>query len=230
MHLITRSLALMALATLAVPYCAAAQDTTGIGPNASEPGSASPTPITPAPTPAPAPEVTPAPAPANVDTSTPGQKPAPIHFKIGVDYTLYLPTDEHTRDRFGSSWSSISLGLGGVGETGKRAHFATEMNLIYQSKGDNHVFLAPIGLTYRIHQGPQGGVRPYTGASLGVLVVSLHSAQDNVSSGLTSGVYGSLYAGVTFKDNYFVEARYYAASKVSSFDLSGTDISAGIRF
>ncbi|MEO7716153.1 MAG: hypothetical protein ABIY70_08115 [Capsulimonas sp.] len=247
MTTIARSVILMTLLAALAPHFAAAQtaDATNpspmIGPNAAEPGAASPTVTAPPPTtpveptaPAvtePAPAVN-EPAPATVSNEPSGDEDRPSRHRLmfGVDYTMYLPTDRHTRDRFGSSWSSLGLGIGGVGQSGKKSRLAPEFNLVIQTKGDNHVVMAPIGLTYRVHSGTMAAAQPYTGASLGLLVVDLRSKEDDISSGTSAGGYGSVYAGVSFKDSYFVEARYYAASKVRSFDLSGASLSAGIRF
>ncbi|MCW3059036.1 MAG: hypothetical protein JWQ02_857 [Capsulimonas sp.] len=240
MTTIARSVILMTLLAALAPHVAAAQTvgTTNpspmIGPNAAEPGAASPTVTAPPPTtpvePA-APAVT-EPAPAAVSNEPSGDEDRPSRHRLmfGVDYTLYLPTDAHTRDRFGSSWSSLGLGIGGVGQSGKNSRWSPEFNLVIQTKGDNHVVMAPIGLSYRVHSGTMAAAQPYTGASLGLLVVDLRSKEDDISSGTSAGAYGSVYAGVSFKDSYFVEARYYAANKVRSFDLSGASLSAGIRF
>ncbi|BDI28139.1 hypothetical protein CCAX7_001900 [Capsulimonas corticalis] len=233
MHSITRSLiwiALAATATAAVPRFAAAQDAApAVGPNASEPGAApsgaAPSGASPAMTPNAA-----TPAASTDSAPAPESKPAHHRLMIGADYQLYLPTNSHTKDRFGSSWSSIGLGIGGVGQSAAHSIWAPELNVIYQSKGDNNVLIVPIGVTYRTHSDASGGATPYTGASAGLLVVNLKSKDDNVPSGTSGGAYGSIYAGVSLKENYFVEARYYATSKVRTFDLSGASLTAGIRF
>lgn len=176
----------------------------------------------PPPSPAPVPD----PAP-----SEPPSDPAPRRgrFRIGPQVGFFLPTAGKTRNRFGDSWFSFGVGFGPVEQAKSQGRFGVDLNFYSETSGDNRAFFAPLGLSYR-RALSQGNLTPYVGASVNVVFADLRSREDNVTSGFRAGGGGSVFLGATFNDNGFFEARYLAVSKIRGFDLSGLDLTAGIRF
>lgn len=71
---------------------------------------------------------------------------------------------------------------------------------------------------------------PYFGFTVDEAVGDLRSIEDNIHSGVRTGVAGSAFLGVTFRNRAYFEARYTQTSVLKSFDLSGFILSAGVRF
>jgi len=163
-------------------------------------------------------------------TAPPLKATSSNHFRIGPEVGLFLPTSAKTRDRFGSSWLSLGIGLGQVDQVTEKGQTSLDLNILYQSRNGNSALVAPIGVAYRIALG-QGGVNtPYAGISADLVLADLRSKQDNVNHGLQTGAGGSAFVGVNFGNSGFLEARYLAISSIKSFDLSGLNLSAGYRF
>lgn len=207
-------------------------------------------PVNATPTPAPAPtETAPAsPTPAQTapaetppTTSAPGttasgstQMSAPkkrTRFRIGPEVGVYLPTSAKTRDQFGSAWYTLGLGLGNISTITTKGQTAFDLQVLYQKKDDNHVFLAPIGIGYRQAFSP--GSSPnvaYYGVTADLVLADLRSADYDVHSGFRAGAGASALLGVNFGDSGYLEARYLFVTRIKSFDLSGLNVTAGYRF
>jgi hypothetical protein len=70
---------------------------------------------------------------------------------------------------------------------------------------------------------------PYAGVSLGGAYANLRSQADRINgSGFAPS--GSLYVGTSIGLRSFLEARWRSVGKVQGFDLSGLDLSVGLRF
>lgn len=173
---------------------------------------------------------TPSPAPAPSDQSHPRHFP-----KIGIDLGAFFPTDAKTRNRFGSVWTSVGLGIGSADAPPSAGRFTLDIGLTAETNGSNYAYVLPVGIAYRRAFSAQSAeTRPlfvqYYGVSLDAIGVDLRSKQDNVNSGveLTGG--GSITLGTTVGRSAFVEARYSEIAKVEGFDLSGLGLTAGVRF
>lgn len=151
-------------------------------------------------------------------------------FQIGPEVGVYLPTSSKTRSEFGGSWLTIGLGLGSINQVKSQGQVAFDLQVLYQSKNGNHVFLAPVGVSYRTAVSQSGGNTVYVGAAADLYLADLRAQDYDVHSGLRTGFGGSVLAGVNFGDSAFLEARYLAVSQIKSFDLSGLDLTAGYRF
>lgn len=237
-QLLTAGAATLAFALLLPGAYAQAPDATTIPPPVLPGPTVDATPTAPIVPPPAAPATPPDPtqntisAPALPDEPAPSapSKPKP-RFRIGPEIGFYLPTNSKTRDRFGNLWSTLGLGIGQIDPVTTKGQTAFDLHLLYQKKGDNSVFLAPIGVSYRQALSQNGGSStPYAGASLDLLLASIHSKEDNVGGGLKTGVGGSVFIGVNLSQNGYVEARYLLTSDLSGFNLSGLNISAGYRF
>ncbi len=178
-------------------------------------------------------------AAAPVDTASPADStPAPPdepakkkpRFRIGPEIGVYLPTSSKARSQFGSAWVSLGLGLGSIGKVTSKGQTAFDLQVLYQTKSGNHIFLAPIGVGYRTaisHTGPQ---ITYVGVTGDLYLADLRSGDFNVHSGIRTGGGVSALLGETFGDSGFLEARYMYVSGIKGFDLSGLNLTAGYRF
>ena len=175
-------------------------------------------------------ESTPAPAPAESTPPPPQQPKKKQRFRIGPEVGVYLPTSSKARNEFGSTWVTLGVGLGSIGQVTAKGQTSLDLQILYQTKGDNHVFLAPLGIGYRTAISQSGPQTTYVGATLDLYLADLRSGLYNVHSGLRTGGGGSLLLGENFGDSGFLEARYLFVSEIKDFDLSGLNITAGYRF
>ncbi len=150
--------------------------------------------------------------------------------RIGPEIGVFLPTSSKARSEFGSSWVSIGLGIGSIGQVPKKGQTSLDLQILYQTRGDNHAFLAPIGIGYRTALSQSGSVTTYAGVTGDIYLADLRSGAYNVHSGLRTGFGGSVLLGVNSGDSAFFEARYLGVSKIKGFDLSGLNLTAGYRF
>ncbi len=180
----------------------------------------------------------PATSPDVTTTVTPTPEPPPAskgsgsRFRIGPSVGVYLPTDSKTRDRFGSSWVSIGLGFGPFDVIKAQGQLGFDLNLQYQKHDDNHAFLLPVGLGYRIAltKDTEARVIPYAGVTGDIVFADVRSVADNVHSGFREGAGASALIGVNIGTNTNLEARYQFISRIKSFDFSGLSLTAGYRF
>jgi hypothetical protein len=231
----TNFVALIALIVFALwtPVVAQAQDA----------GSTAPAPAatSPAPTDQSAPQAAQAPAPqqpgapvSSTSTMT-GQStasPAPSssrHFWIGPEVGVFFPGGKLS-SRFGSSWFSIGLGLGQIRQASRSGQLGLDFNLLSRIGSSTHAYIAPIGLQYRVALAQGGYTIPYVGVSGDLVLADIRSPQDNAHSGLMETGGGSVYVGTSLGPQAYVEARYLALGSVQGFNLSGLNLSAGLRF
>jgi len=172
-----------------------------------------------------------APTPPPPDTGGDDQ-PAP-RFRIGPEVGLYFPSNSKTRDAFGSHFVNIGVGLGTISQKSARGVLAFDLSIVSNHNKEANIFIAPVGVSYavRLGNGGQPAV-PFAGASLNAFVVNMKTTKGDydVKSGFRGGMGGSVFLGTTFSGNAYVQARYLIATKVSGFDLSGLNLSTGIRF
>lgn len=151
-------------------------------------------------------------------------------FRIGPEVGLYLPTSSKTRSEFGSSALSLGIGLGSINKISKRGNTTLDLQVIYQSRNGNHMFLAPLGIGYRKAFSQNSSTTTYLGATADIYFADLRSGRYDVHSGVRTGFGGSVLAGVNFSENGYFEARYLIVSRIKGFDLSGVNLTAGYRF
>lgn len=71
---------------------------------------------------------------------------------------------------------------------------------------------------------------PYYGFSAYEAIGDLRAVEDNVHSGIRTGVAGAAFFGVQYRDRAYIEAKYLQTSVLKSFDLSGFTLNIGYRF
>ena len=229
---ITSLLAGGALALLlALP--AAAQTT----PDATPPAAPAPTAPVDATPPAPVNPTPPtAPASSAPDTTAPppdAPQPEAKHrsrFRIGPEVGVFFLTSGKARSQFGNSSVSLGLGLGSIAQASTQGRLALDLQVQYQKRNGNHLFLAPLGVAYRKALNSGGPNVAYVGVTADLDFVDIRSGDYNVHSGVRTAFGASPLIGVSFGDSGFLEARYLYVSRVKGFDLSGLNVSAGYRF
>ena len=187
-------------------------------------------------------------APADVPNSTPStapvstapETPAPAapdpetkkssRFRLGPEVGVLLLTSGKARSQFGNSSISLGLGLGSIARASTQGRLALDLQIQYQTRNGNHLFLAPLGIGYRKALNEGTSTVTYVGATADLDFVDIRSGDYDVHSGIRTAFGASPLIGVSFGDSGFLEARYLYVSRVKGFDLSGLNVSAGYRF
>lgn len=185
-------------------------------------------------TPADAPNSTPSTAPVSTAPETPAP-PEPetkksSRFRIGPEVGVFLLTSGKARSQFGNSSISLGLGLGSIARASTQGRLALDLQIQYQTRNGNHLFLAPLGIGYRKALNEGTSTVTYVGATADLDFVDIRSGDYDVHSGIRTAFGASPLIGVSFGDSGFLEARYLYVSRVKGFDLSGLNVSAGYRF
>lgn len=172
------------------------------------------------------------PAEVEVDEPEPQPQPRRARFRIGPEVGIYFPTDSLVRDRFGDSWFTWGIAFGGVGVPNPQGQWEPDISFIYRNNNNGHVFLAPLGISYRkgMSSTPNASNNFYVGASANAVIASVRSEIDQLNTRTRVVPGASVFAGVTIRDNAYLEARYRVFGKASGFDFSGAQLSAGFRF
>lgn len=156
--------------------------------------------------------------------------PVKQRLRVGPNLELYLPTSAKTRDRYGSSWFGLGVGLGSVRQEGLLGTLSGEVYLLHNKDNGHEAYIIPLGVAYRRALLDRVDVRPYAGASVNLVLGNFNSPTDGIPWGLRAAGGGSALAGVTFGQAGYVEARYLLTSKMRGMDFSGLNLTAGIRF
>lgn len=160
---------------------------------------------------------------------------------IGPQVGVYLPTDRLARQRFGDQWTNVGLGLGPIvapSDQGETTYDLTFISSRTRIQGTNNrvfqqsILVVPVNILYRKGFGAAegNGVRGYWGGSVGAIVTQMESQFDDIKSGWRSGWGGSAFVGVVLSKQAYAEARYFQSTKIKAFDLSGLNLSVGVRF
>lgn len=180
-----------------------------------------------------APAKQPANRPSNPEIRTP---------KIGIDATVFVPTNKATESTFGNRWFGLGLGFGSVLE---RTDYKIQpdvsllRNRRSETQGnvtaDNEVLLLSFGIQVRhaskslLEGGKVRSFNPYYGAGLNGTYGDVKLPFQNVRSrGVRLG--GSLFAGATLGANASLELRYRALPSFAGYDFKGVSLSFGYRF
>lgn len=187
-----------------------------------------------------APAETPNPTPSTAPVSTAPETSAPAapapetktssRFRIGPEVGVFFLTSGKARSQFGNSSISLGLGLGSIAQATTQGRLALDLQILYQTRNGNHLFLAPLGVGYRkaLNEGTSNVA--YVGATADLDLVDIRSGDYDIHSGIRTAFGASPLIGVSFGDSGFLEARYLYVSRVKGFDLSGLNLSAGYRF
>ena len=150
-----------------------------------------------------------------------------------------MPSDDKTRNRFGSTWTTFGIGFNSVSARAQpQGQFLLDIDIYSRSRSGNRALVAPIGLQYRraLMGGGSGSdlagrsaFVPYVGASANLVIVSLRVPSENIdSTRLTAGAGVAL--GATVGEMGYAEARYLFNGRTLGYDTSGFNVSVGLRF
>lgn len=167
----------------------------------------------------------------NTAPTTAPEKPKSRHTPwIGPELGGYFPTNSKVRDRFGSSWLGVYLGLGPIAQPNDHHTWTIDYSVLYNKVDSNYALIAPIGLSYRRFFTHNKSFNPYVGTSGDLVISDVRSDPDNVKAGVRTGLGGSVFGGVSMGERAFFEARYNLMGTVKGFDFSGTSLTLGYRF
>jgi hypothetical protein len=163
--------------------------------------------------------------------------------RVGPEIGFFLPTDDKTRTRFGSTWVTFGIGFGSVlSRAQSQGQFLLDLDVYARSRSGNRAVVVPIGVQYRRSLlgggGGSGGggdlagrssFVPYVGASANLVVVSLRVPDEDIdSTRVTAGAGVAL--GAMVGEAGYAEARYLFIGRTLGYDTSGFTVSVGLRF
>ncbi len=168
------------------------------------------------------------PAPPTYPEAPQESRPRRESFRIGPEVGFFLPSDKKTRDVFGDSWTSFGVGLGKVTSAEDQRPLGFDVYVLYKSRNGNRALLIPIGLQYRRPLN-KGRTAAYAGVSADLIPGEIRvPAENRRGFKVTAGA--SAFIGTTIGTDAYVEARYLVAGSLNSYNVSGLNLSAGIRF
>jgi|GEM_PF-2139341 len=174
----------------------------------------------------------PASAPDQPEAAQPKRK---WRLQIGPEASLYLPAAAKTQKEFGKQWLMISFGIGKLDAPPSKGELSLSLQAGYQKKGKNEVTLAPVEVEFRQplangHDSDPNGPKPYIGAGGGITLTSMKVPSAGIASRIRSAPGGSVFLGVQWNRQAYIEARYHRMGSIRGYDFSGFDLSAGMRF
>lgn len=209
------SLAAISAAAVVFPNVARAQDPTTPVPASPRPGS---------------PTISDSAVQVPNDRTTADSEVRRKRYRFGPQLGMYFPTDERTRNRFGGSWTNLGIGIGGVPDAPQEGRLAFDAYVIYNSRGRNQALIAPVGVSYRRSLSNSSSVMPYIGGNASLYITDIRSEIDGVRAGIRATPGASIMGGLAVGQGGYFEARYHFIPEVSSFQLSGLNLTAGLRF
>ncbi|HEX9997854.1 MAG TPA: outer membrane beta-barrel protein [Abditibacterium sp.] len=152
---------------------------------------------------------------------------------LGVDFGAFFPTSSRTKAVFGSSWTGIGPGIGGVTVGKKR--ISPDIGFTNEKNNGNRAFAALVGAKYLFpigapfEKGAAPSFAPYAGVGLGLAYAKIDAPVVGVDD-KGFGASASAMLGASFGERFFVEARYTALTETADFNLSGAGLGVGVRF
>ena len=153
--------------------------------------------------------------------------------KIGVDVSAYFPTSSKTRRTFGSTWTSVGLGLGT--SLVAKAKIYPDIRFFKESKNNDDLFAVAAGARYLVPLGKiidpvtPPNFAPYAGFGLNLLYAKIDAPSTNTDD-KSFGIGANAAIGTTLGRTFFVEGRYSLFSSAADFNLSGAQLMVGARF
>lgn len=178
------------------------------------------------------PTETPEPVVTEAEPEEPEADPDAGRIFVGLDFSYFIPSSDKARRAFGDRFVSISPGLGAVKRISEKGVIALDFSIISNDIAEARVFMAPVGLSYIRRFSKDEKFIPYAGVSANINFADIRSARGDfeIKSGFRVGVGATVFAGLNLGRFSYIQARYYALTKMSGIDLSGLDLSTGVRF
>ncbi len=144
---------------------------------------------------------------------------------VAVTYGLFRPASSATRRTFGDTWGGLSVApFRHHRKDGWRPIFDLA---VYQHERQGRATLVPLTVGAERSIGDGRSVQPYVALRVGPYYGRVRSALGERDSGLGFDANASL--GVTFRERFFVEARYDYFTRFAGSRFDGLSVSAGVR-
>lgn len=167
------------------------------------------------------------PAAAQSDLPTADSQQPIVTVRGGV----YFPFNARLKSNSGKTFYGAGLDYTIQQQLGQSR---TELSVDYieRSSGGNTIRIIPVTVGQFTLRAGQNGIRPYLGIGAGVYFVHEQlpndsGVQENTNKAAIGGYIG---AGLDFPSNLLVEARYHIIQNVGTYNVSGLQLMAGIRF
>ncbi|MDX1933860.1 MAG: hypothetical protein SFU56_14775 [Capsulimonadales bacterium] len=170
-------------------------------------------------------------APPPVEEPTGSETPRP-RFRFGPELGFYFLTSDRAADTFGRVFTNVGFGFGGVRHARRKGETYFDLNVVANRRRGSELVLIPAGIAYRrsFAREDTAQINPYYGFGANVVGVHSRSDRDNLPSRFRFGAGGNVFAGVTYRDTGYLQARYLLMSDVRGFNLSGASLAVGFRF
>ena len=161
----------------------------------------------------------------------PEKKPArrKFHLIIGPEYNAFRPMSAKAANRFGQRWGGVGISFDKIVPAKNGLTFDTDANFLIGQSGKNRVYLMPLQLggrqSWQIRKNSY-----YLGLLGGYCGVNLRADPEGVKAGWRFAPAFSTVAGLTLNNRAHLEYRYYRTNPVRGFNMSGTNLSLGMRF
>jgi hypothetical protein len=146
----------------------------------------------------------------------------PIALQVGA----FFPSSSTTRDRFGSTWFNIGVGIFNRPRP-NQTQFIADVSILHNSDvGSATLIPVTFGVQRGIGNHPES--QPYVAARVGPYYGKVHGSRLPVEDD-TIGFNGNVAAGVVFKRRFSLEVRYDYYSRFARTRFDGLTVQAGIR-
>jgi hypothetical protein len=164
------------------------------------------------------------------------EKSEPRLFLLSPTVKWYFPTEQKTRDAFGSVWFGVgvslnteALGWGSLGFGTGGVRFYPYFGYFSSSHGDNDAHLIPLGLEARWNLAERGVLRPYLSVGLAGYGVKFEDREVGIDTGWKAAFGGRLMFGTDITKWFNLQVAYNILSDVQDYNFNGFSIQGKLR-
>ena len=165
--------------------------------------------------------------PAAAQTPSDTKPPSILTVRGGA----YFPSNTRVKNTTGTTWYGGGLDYHFQQKPGI-SRTVLSVDYIQRSSGGNQIRIIPVTVgQFTISGSPEAKYHPYYGVGAGAYFVHQTIPNDVgiVETNNVTAFGGYVAAGIEFKDNLLLEARYHILNKVGSATSSGLQVMAGFR-
>jgi hypothetical protein len=144
---------------------------------------------------------------------------------IAVSYSVFRPSSGATRDTFGSTWSGIGIAPF-TRQRSERWRPTFDVTL-YSHDDVGRATLVPVTFGVQKAFGSSGTAIPYASVRVGPYYGRVRDALGERTTHI--GFDANAAVGVTFKERFFLEARYDYFSRIAGTRFDGVSLTVGVR-
>lgn len=149
--------------------------------------------------------------------------------QFGLKAGYYAFSSGKSRETFGGDALSISPSFSGAPVDTRDGRFRFDFSIQNFEDGENQLFFVPLTASFRKAIG-NGENRPYAGVGLSAAPTYIDVPAEDVRDEFKVALGGTAFVGTRLGRRFSLEARYYLLSQVEGYDLSGAQLTAGVRF